>query len=361
MRRQHKLSLWVGFMLIGVAVALWAMPAEQTTAPNTIHNPRVLLDSVQIVNTQRSARFAGVTQARDRAVLSFSISARVMERPVESGARVRQGEILARLEDDEYRNAVLLAQATWTELDAQLQQARRDRLRMASLAASDVVPVAALEKVTTQQAALEAGLQAAAVRLKEARRRLNETVLTAPFSGTVTGLYLQPGELAVPGHPAIELTGDGPIELLVQVPESMLNRIEAGQSVQVQLPFANDRLVSGHVTSVAKAALAAGRLFPLKVHMASEQGVVAGLTAQLIIDLSTHGAMTVPLSAVVNPSASRPYLFVFNNGRVVKKHITLGDIIADRITVRGDIGPGDPVVISGQSQLTDGEPVEVAL
>lgn len=354
------ISFIVGFTLMGAAVALWAKPTKKSSLPNVPEYQRVLLDLVQATQTQRSARFAGVTQARNRAVLSFAVPARVLSRTIESGSTVQQGQILARLDDREFRNAVALAHAAVTELDAQLAQAKRDRIRMKRLFESDVVPVAEFEKVATRQTALESSLQAAAARLKETRRLLNETVLKAPFDGTITGVHIQPGEWAVPGQPAIELTGDGEIELLVHVPETMLDRISAGQKVQVQLPFTGNRIVPGRISSVAKAALTAGRLFPLKVDLASEPGVIAGLTAELIVDLSARGVLTVPLSAIVNPGASRPYLFIYINGTVSKRQVTLGGIIDDRIIVSGDIAAGNQVVISGQSRLTDKDRVEAA-
>jgi RND family efflux transporter MFP subunit len=360
MRIKHPISLIVGFMFMGAAVVLWAMPAEKQLPTYTAGHLRVLLDTVEVAHTERSARFAGVTQAKNRAILSFAVPARVLDRHIESGSRVARGEVLARLDDREFRNAVDLAHATFSELKTQLAQARRDRTRMERLAASDVVPVAQLEKVVTRQAALESSLAAAAARLKESRRLLAEVVLRAPFSGTVTKVYIQPGEWAVPGQPAIELTGDGDIELLVQVPETMLDRVSKGQRVQVQLPFAHNRRIPGRISSIAKAALTAGRLFPLKVELDDEPGVVAGLTAQLIIDLSTQGVLTVPLAAVVNPGASQPYLFIYDDGTVNRRTITIGGIIGDRIVVSGNLQEGDRVVISGQSQLTDEQRVEAA-
>ncbi|MGD9187842.1 MAG: efflux RND transporter periplasmic adaptor subunit [Desulfobacteraceae bacterium] len=360
MRIKHPMSLIVGFVFVGVAVVLWAMPSRKPLPTNADDHLRVLLDTVEVAHTERSARFAGVTQAKNRAILSFTVPARVLERHIESGSKVARGEVLARLDDREFRNAVDLARATFSELKTQLAQAKRDRARVERLATSDVVPVAQLEKVVTRQSALESSLAAAAARLKESRRLLDEVVLTAPFSGTITKVYIQPGEWAVPGQPAIELTGDGAIELLVQVPETMLDRVSKDQRVQVELPFVGNRRVPGRISSIAKAALTAGRLFPLKVELVDEPGVVAGLTAQLIIDLSTQGVLTVPLAAVVNPGASQPYLFIYDNGTVSRHTITIGGIIGDRIVVSGNLHEGDRVVISGQSQLTDGQRVEAA-
>jgi RND family efflux transporter MFP subunit len=282
-----------------------------------------------------------------------------MKRTVDAGSNVRKGQILAQLDDREFRNSVKLALARIAELEARWKQAGRDRRRFEALAQSDVISVADLEKITTQEAALAASLKAASARLNEARRLLGETVLKAPFSGTVTGLLLQPGEWAVPGQPVIELTGSGEIELLVEVPETIVGHLAADQVIEIELPFSRGRRVQGRIDAVAKAALTGGRLFPVKVDLAPEPEVKAGLTAQLIVDLSTEGVLTVPLASVVNPGGSQPYIFIYQQGRVAKRPVTVEGIVADRVIIRGEIAEGDRVVTSGQSRLAHGDPVEV--
>jgi RND family efflux transporter MFP subunit len=318
------------------------------------------LGRVQAENPRQGARFAGVTQAKNRAVLSFAVPARVAERPVTSGSHVALGAVLARLDDGEFRNAVDLARAAATELKAQWEQACRDRRRIAKLTESRVTTVSDLEKATTREKSLEASLEAATAKLKEAQRLLKETVLKAPFAGTVTGLSIQPGEWAVPGQPAIELTGDGDMELVVEVPESVVTRLSVGQPVQVLLPFADNRKIPGRISTVARAAISAGRLFPVKVDLTATPGLTAGLTAQLLVELAAENEMTVPLAAVVNPGASQPFIFIYYRGRVSRRPVTLGSIINDRIVVQGAIAEGDRVVVSGQSQLADRDQVKVA-
>jgi multidrug efflux pump subunit AcrA (membrane-fusion protein) len=113
---------------------------------------------------------------------------------------------------------------------------------------------------------------------------------------------------------------------------------------------------------VAKAAISAGRLFPVKALLDDDQSPVrAGMTAQLLVDLSMGNALTVPLAAVVNPGASRPFLFTVKDGHITKKLVDVDRIIEDRIVVKGALAEGDNVVVSGQSQLSDGDVVEVAL
>jgi RND family efflux transporter MFP subunit len=362
---RRYINFIVGFSLLGVAVGLWAMLSEPDSTPagqqGRDHHLRVVLDSVQRIDGQRSVRFAGTTQAKDRAVLSFAVPARVAVRYVDSGSRVHAGDMLARLDDREYRNARKLAQASLNELKTKWQQAGRDRRRIERLTADNVASVSDLEKAVTGEDALKASAQAAEARLAEADRLLQETVLKAPFDATVTDLDIQAGEWAVPGQPAVELAGDGPVELVVEVPESVVLHIETGQRVAVVLPFADNREVSGRIVTVAKAAISAGRLFPVKALLDGNQAALRpGMTAQLLVNLPMENALTVPLAAVVNPGATRPFIFTYEDGHITKKEVRVDRIVEDRIVVKGALVEGENVVISGQSQLSDGDVVEVA-
>ena len=364
--RQY-INLIVGFSLVGIAVGLWAMPSDSDSALAGHQRPgdqalHVVLDTVKKVDSHRRVRFAGTTQARDRAVLSFAVPARVAVRLVESGSTVHAGDLLARLDDREYRNACKLAQASLSELKTRWQQAGRDRRRIGTLTADNVASASDLEQAVTREDALAASVQAAEARLAEAERLLQETVLKAPFDGTVTDLDIQAGEWAVPGQPAVELTGDGPVELVVEVSESVVLHIETGQRVTVVLPFADRREVSGRIVTVAKAAISAGRLFPVKVALDRQHPFVRpGMTAQLLIELPIDNALSVPLAAVVNPGASRPFIFTCKDGLVTKKAVRVERIVEDRVVVDGALREGERVVVSGQSQLSDGDRLEVAL
>jgi RND family efflux transporter MFP subunit len=359
MKMKRYASVIVGGLFLILAVALWGMPNHEQGPSDSTDATRVKIDRVRMETSRRIGRFAGVTQARNRAVLSFAVPARVVHRYVDTGSKVTLGDTLARLDDGEFRNAVQMARASMMELTTQWKQAGRDRKRIETLAASDVIPVSDLERAVAREAALEAAVTAAAAKLKESRRLLGETVMKAPFSATVSRLHIQPGEWAVPGQPVVELTGDGDIELLVEVPETVVSHFAAGQAVQIQLPFADNRKVFGRIGSVAKAAMAGGRLFPVKVDIAPAAGLTAGMTAELLITLATEGVLTVPLASVINPGASQPFVFVFVNGRVSRRPVTLGRIVEDRIIVHGDLSETDQVVTTGQSMLGDGDVVEV--
>lgn len=356
--KQRYRSVLLGLAFLSLAVALWAMPSEQDDAPQALSRTPVLLDTVQETPVERSVRFAAVTRARDRAVLSFTVPARLVARPVEEGDSVASGQVLARLDEREFRHAADAARAAMQELVTRHAQSRRDLQRAKELAAANVAPTATLEQAGARAAALASALEAARARAREAERRLEETVLKAPFSGTVTGLHIEPGEWAAPGQPAVELAGDGPVEVKVEVPESIVARLEPGQEVTVRLPFSDQEGLTGRISTVAKSAIGAGRLFPVKIDLAPGPGVRGGLAAEVRFDLATEQTLSVPLAAVVNPGASQPYVFVYRDGAVRRHAVRLGRLTASRVVVSGSLEAGQDVVVAGQGQLADGDTVE---
>lgn len=147
-------SIIVGIFCLGLAAVLWATPAPEKTTSKHTGLTKVTLDRVERSRSLGTARFSGVIRAKNRAVLSFAIPARLMERRVDPGSYVRKGQILALLDDREFGNSVQLARAKAAELEAQWKQAGRDHRRFETLAASDVISESDLDKITTRKAAL---------------------------------------------------------------------------------------------------------------------------------------------------------------------------------------------------------------
>ena len=95
-----------------------------------------------------------------------------------------------------------------------------------------------------------------------------------------------------------------------------------------------------------RASIRAGRLFPVNIDLESGPGIRAGLTAQVQFDLPTERALSVPLTAVVNPGGSQPYVFVYRDGTVLRKAVQLGRLVASRVVVRGPLAVGESVVVT---------------
>lgn len=360
MTRKQLPAVLTGVILLGVAAALTAWPEDAGDGAERASRSRrtVRVAAVESADGSRELRLPGVTRSSQRAALAFTVAARLAERPVEVGDRVVPGEAVATLDDREYRLAEEAADAALAEHDARLGQLRRDLKRAERLQAAKAATAEEVEQVRAAVAALEAGRQAASVRRDEARRLRDETVLRAPFEATVTAVLLEPGEWVAPGRTVVELAGRGGVEVEVEVPEGLRQRVAPGSRVEVSLPFIG-RVVAGEVTRVADAVQGPGGLFPVEVALEPGDGIVPGLAAEVELSLGGAPELTVPLAAVVDPGGGRPAVFRVAGGRAERVPVRPGRVVGGRLSVEGGLSAGDSVAVSGHTALSDGDPVEV--
>ncbi|MEM9555367.1 MAG: efflux RND transporter periplasmic adaptor subunit [Acidobacteriota bacterium] len=364
--------------LLAGAIYLTADPPTRDASPRATMK-RVEVAEVGDATDRRALRFAGVTRAARRARLAFALGGRVVERPVEIGDEVARGAVVARVDDRELRNAVDTAAATVTDLEVRRRQLERDLERARALVEVKAATPEELEKTQAALESTQANEMASKARLREARRLLDEATLRAPFAGTVTEVLLEPGEYTTPGRSVLELSGSGPTEVEVEVPETVVPRIAEGDIVQVFIARLGTE-VDAPVRRVGRATGGPGQLFPVVVDLPADLDIAPGLTAELVLTLESSGALTVPVEAVINPGGRRPSLFRLVDGeRVERVFVEVGTLLADRVVVhdtsvpaearseqgaateaagREALAVGDLVVVGGQRGLLDGEHVE---
>jgi len=359
MTRTRSSALLVGALFLGLAVVLWARPAADATAADPGSGLRIVrVAPVDALDVPRTVRLPGVTRSARRAALSFPHGARLVARPVEVGDRVASGQLLARLDERDARIDEQTAGAALAEVEVRLGQAARDAARVERLADARAATAEELERATASRAALAASRDAAVSRLADARRRLADATLVAPFAGTVTAVTLEPGEWAAPGRPVVEIAGAGAVEVRVETPASALGAIAPDALVEIDLPMAG-RTVTGRVTAVAGAA-GPGALFPVIVALDDEPGLAAGLAAEVALPLGRVDGIGVPVGAVLDSGSSRPSVFRVEDGVARRVAVEPIELVGDLLLVRSDgLAAGDFVAISGQTGLVDGDRVTV--
>lgn len=362
--KAHRL---VRFSIVAVATALLAgavvfsaAPAQVSTA-TTSRGPRLVRTMmVDAPMATRPVQAYGVVQAADRVVLSFTQPGRLIERKVQVGDQVHSGDSLARLDAQAYATASQAAAASVREADSALEQLRRDATRVETLRRGGAASDADLEKTRSAKARVEASSEAARAQLSEARRRLRETHIKAPFDGVVTFVGAEVGEVVAAGTPMVILTGSGGREIEILLPETVASVLEVGTEVGIELPLLGRKDLHGSVHAVALAGSRVGSLFPAIVQLDDAQDVLPGAAATLRFEIPTGAeGVSIPLAGVTSPSGSRPTAFVVRDSKAKQVPITLGELIGDRIIVQGPLEEGETIVVAGHVGLRDGETVQM--
>jgi len=319
----------------------------------------VRVASVQIAQGARELRISGITRATRRATLAFLVSGTLTERAADLGAAVKADEVVARLYNPSLEPAVSAGEARIRELDARLEQLDRDQRRAADLRGRALISQEDLERVETNRSATRAARDLARADLAEARNRLRQSRLVAPFDGSVTDVRYEIGEYVAAGQPVVQLSALDQLEVELAIPETLIDRFEPDQAVVLDLTFLPGRQVQGSVVRTGDSGGQAGGLFPVEIALEPAEILRPGLTVELVLPLPSAPARFVPLAAILDPGTGRPRVFRVVDGRVEPVFVTVGRLFGDKVEVTGELAEGDLVAVTGLSALTPDQPVEI--
>lgn len=340
-------------------------------------------------NATRSVLDAtGYVTARRIATVSAQVTGQVETVLIEEGMEVEEGQVLATIDDKEWRAQVALAAAQLesarsqlAEIRAQLEQARRDLARQEELVGRGLAPQAAVDAAATQVEALAARLESAATGVAVAQRslelsrvRLRNTVIRAPFAGIVTVKAAQPGEMISPvsAGGGFTRTGIGTIvdmdslEVQVDVNESFIQRVHPGQPVEAVLNAYPDWRIPAEVIAIIPTADRSRATVRVRVailerdaRIVPDMGVrVAFLSADEPAAPTAPSRLLVPAAALVEADGGS-YAFVLQGEQVERRAVRAGETRGEFRQVLDGLRSGERVVLEPPAGLEDGSKVRV--
>jgi len=336
----------------------------------------------------------GYVVARTKASVSSRISGRLAYLGVEEGSEVSLGEIIARLENDDYQAVVrqtqaevLRAQAALAEAEANRDQLARDLRRSRSLLEDSLTSEQEVEDLEARLTAAEArvGVQEAMVQSAEAsvgvaEANLENTYIRAPFNGTVLRKDAEVGEVVAPGATGGGLTRGAVVtmadletlEVEVEVNEAYIAQIVNGQPTRITLDAYPDSSYRGEVRQIVPTADRNRATVLVKVsildddpRILTEMGarvdfVEGGGGEEVAEEAAANQRPRVFVAAeAVRDEAGQPVVWVVRDGRVYRIPIEAGPVSGGRREVRSGLAGGEQVVVEGPESLEDGASVRI--
>ena len=151
-------------------------------------------------------------------------------RPTTEGAAVRQGEVIARLDDRELKAQVALAQAQAQQAEVTVAERERERKRLEALYAQAVATEQARDTAVAAHESARAALAQAQAQLQLAQVNLDEACVRAPMDGVVAARYADPGAMVGPAAAIVQIVQMDPLRLMLAVPARLLPLLTEGQT-----------------------------------------------------------------------------------------------------------------------------------
>lgn len=269
------------------------------------------------------------------------------------------------------RNDVQSATAQLKSANSQAQIARRKGTADIESAKANVAKAeSALKSAVANRAqnpayaqnlaALKAGVQAAEAQVNQARTRLQDLALTSPIDGTVTRRNADPGSIASPGSPVLELQSLDWLYVVGSLPMEEAGKVRTGQEVQLQFDALPDEMFTGRIAQINSAADVQSRQFGIRVRLENaRRRVKPGMLGRIGIVASRVGAaVTVPREAVkTTPAGKSTVTVVDEENKASIREVTVG--AGDKLVVQilSGVSVGEKVVRLSFSQVREGQQV----
>jgi HlyD family secretion protein len=332
---------------------------------------------------------SGYIVARRRATVSSKVTGKVIDVLIEEGHPVREGQILAHLDDTQPRAMLALAEAQLAsskkaaaEDQARLQQAELTLQRRQQLLKEGVVGKAELDDVQSNVDSLKARIAYTQqqIGVAESQVSLQKTMLTdmvvkAPFSGVVISKDAQPGEMISPvsAGGGFTRTGIGTIvdmsslEVEVDVNETYINRVVNGMRVESTLDAYPDWQIPSHVITTIPSADRQKATVKVRIGIDKLDPRILpdmGVKVAFLRDAPAAGQAPAAASILVPKGAvkttdGKSIVFVLKDDRVERRAVRVGLEHGDQVELVSGVSAGERVVVDAPQTLKDGDKVKV--
>jgi membrane fusion protein, multidrug efflux system len=265
---------------------------------------------------------------------------------VKQGDHVRQGQLLAKL-DDAIQRQQLASDQTQLAYAKDLYQRRKNLWD---------------EKIGTEVDLVNAknSVDQAESKLKIDQQQLDFTSVYADIPGTVNILNVKVGEAFGQGSQSIQIVNTDNLKVVVLVPEIYQERVRVGTPVKIDFPGLNNKEVIGTVSISGKVINADNRAFQVEIHLANSGDIRANQVAIVKLqDYSATNVITIPINTLQTDETGK-YVLVAQqrpDSTIVahKKTITIGQTYSDKVQVTGGLEVGDKLITDGYQGLYEGQ------
>ncbi|KJR97542.1 MAG: hypothetical protein VR65_23280 [Desulfobulbaceae bacterium BRH_c16a] len=265
---------------------------------------------------------------------------------VREGQKVKTGDVLARIESEEYRIAVERAQAAYNLAKAEYE---RDK----SIYSKGVIPTADLDVKKTQVETTKADYE-------NAELQYSRCTITAPMNGIVRRLDAKVGLQLSVGDPIGEILEIDRLKAVVGIPESDVTAVRGLETVDISLQALGDRTITGKVHYLSSSPETVARMYRLELAIDNSNGeILPGMFVRAdVVKRTVPNAIVIPFYSVISRNNDQ-YVYVEEDGMVEKKMVRLGIMEKWLVEVTDGLKAGDRLLVEGHRDVEDKQKVKV--
>ena len=352
MKTTHKIML---LLCTGIVLAFFPLSSSLRAQDKPKGPPpaKVVVATVSTGEVAPQSEFVGTIFYQEMSDVASEVSGLVEAVQFEEGHRVNHQQILVKLSSDILEKRIRATVATHEQVLADLQEARIDFQRKEKLFKNQSISEQAYDENRFRVKRLEKRTESLQAEVERLELELKKSQIRAPFNGLVVKRHVDRGEWLSEGDPVAIIAKDDVVDIIVNLPERLLQEITVGARVKVTV---GNKELSGKIITIVPRGDIATRTFPIKIRMPNTLSLIEGMTAR--VRLPTGKAvksLIVPRDAVI-PVFGKTVVFavIESKARMIPVDIIGYTGLTTGVSARG-LKDGMQVVVKGNERLRDGQ------
>jgi len=329
--------------LAGLLAACGEAPAPSAPVQATAV---VKTAAVELRDIELTISAEAVVEAVRQSTVSAQIAGRIVDLRFDVGDYVKQGEVIARIDERAVAQAAEASEAQVREAQAALANARASYERSRQLLAQKFISQAALDQAEAAYKAAQARVSALIAGAGAAATERSFATIVAPYSGVVSARHVELGEMATPGRPLMTGFDPSTLRVVATVPQAQVAAIRALGKAKIEVPSLG-RWVNVNKMTLVPAADPRTHTTRIRLDLPADvRGVVPGIYARAHFVVGTAPKLLVPRAAVVRRSEVTAVYVVDEQGRARLRQVRLGAAGDEAsIEVLAGLQPGERVAL----------------
>jgi membrane fusion protein (multidrug efflux system) len=336
------------FILMGAIREKSTLIAANKAAEGSREKPPVNVVTLTLSPTTISDRInlPGVVEPWTRLSLMAKLNGSITEVLVKEGDHVKKGDIIALIEDDDFRIALERAEAAY---DLAKSEYARDK----SIYDKGVIPTATLDTNRTN-------LQKAKSDYENAKLLFSRTSVTSPMDGIIRRMDAKVGLQLSIGDPIAEILAIDRMKAVVGIPESDVTAVRELENVDLTVQALGDKIITGKKYFLSPSPESTARLYNLELEIDNSGGeVLAGMFIRAdIVKKQIDKTLAVPFYSVISRNDEQ-YVFIEEEGIAKKRMVKLGIMEKWMVQITEGLNPGDNLLIEGHRDVEDSQNVKI--
>ena len=344
------------FLIIFIFTACKKDAEEEIIRPVKIQE----IDSIQ--NENFNIDFPAQISPTQKTILSFKYAGKIKSINFESGDFVKKGQVIATIDDSDYKVNLEAFSKKYEAANAVVQNAEAQFSRAEKLYKGGAMPKKDYDNAVMQKNVAISTLKEASAGLENARNTLNDTKIIAPYDGYIDKKIVEVGAIVPEGGPVVSYISNDITDIFVNASSKDIEYIKNASDINFK-DNSTEKIYTLKIKSIAQNPDSINLTYPVTFtfsNLSKDEKFLSGQTGTVTISVKNNGnqEILIPLDALFEDNGSNVYLF--KNGIAVKTAVEIGELReTDKISIVKGLKSGDKVIVAGVSKLADGEKVKI--